>query len=194
MKPDETGPAASFVASSSYASSGATPSKSPAHVAICGAVGQRPDEVVVERARGLRVVRRPVEREVDRPVEVQRPDAVRVGGGIRLGVLGAVALTVEIELVGLQVDAERLEVLDGLARREDRRSRGSTPVSSMQSWANVLAAAAKATAWRRDRRDGVRAVVGEGRLGALERLDSRRRADRRRRCRSSVIALVEALV
>ena len=67
---------------------------------------------------------RPALGQVHRPIDDERCDVVGMGGGIRLDVLGPVALAVQRQLVHAEVEAEGVEVLDRLAggiERQDRR-------------------------------------------------------------------------
>ena len=96
-----------------------------AEVGRAGGVGragvERRDERVVERRGRLGVVGGTVEGQVHGTVEVEGPDVLRVARRVRLHVLRPVALAVEVELVDLEVLADRLQVLDRLARRVQRQ-------------------------------------------------------------------------
>ncbi len=80
-------------------------------------------EDVIERPGTLLVVGDRIRHEVHRTIDEQGLDPLRVGGGVRLHVLGAVALAVQHQLVGAEVVPERLEVLDRVLRRVVRQVR-----------------------------------------------------------------------
>ena len=88
---------------------------------VGGAVGKRCRQGVVECARGFRVVRGTIDRQVHGPVEEQGGDVVGMGRRVGLDVLGAVALAVEIELVHAEINADGLEILDGLPSGVERQ-------------------------------------------------------------------------